>query len=249
MNRPRHLVACVLCLFLVPAALPAAPKSPEIDPIALAHLKRMCDTLAEAPAFTYQSRSIVEAPTPSGQSITLFPSAEVALKRPDKLRVELRGEAPAFDFFYNGKTAAAFAPTTKNYSLAAAPPTIDAMLPALEKETGIRLVTAPLLFSDPYAAVAKSITSASVVGSTVVKGIPCQHLAFRSKGVDWEIWIEEGDRDLPRRLVVNFTEDANLPRMLVEFTKWNLRPWLRDSIFDFEKPDDGKEIPFVSVRE
>lgn len=243
----RLLAACALCLALLPTSLRASAKESKIDPAALESLKKVCATLSAASAFTYETKGIVEAPTTSGQTITLFPAMEVSVKKPDKLRVELRGEGPAFDFFYNGKTAIASAPESKNYSISAAPPTLDEMLPALEKETGIHLVTAPLLFKDPYAVIGRPITSAAVIGSSVVDGMSCQHLAFRSPGVDWELWVDEGGKPLPRRLVVNFTDQRDLARVLVEFSKWNLRPWLRDSSFEFSKPADGHEIPFQSV--
>src|ERR1700754_2342094 len=62
-----------------------------VDPGALELLKRMSATLGAAKAFTYRSRSVTEVPARTGQFVTLFSAAEVALKRPDKLRARLRG--------------------------------------------------------------------------------------------------------------------------------------------------------------
>ena len=77
----------------------------------------MSATLGAAKALTYRSRTIVEVPAKTGQFITLFSTAEVALKRPDKLRARLTGEAPNFDFYYDGATASAFAPVNKSIPL------------------------------------------------------------------------------------------------------------------------------------
>ena len=151
----------------------------------------------------------------------------MALKRPDKLRARLTGEASHFDFYFDGATASAFAPATKVYSVEKAPPTIDTMLPALEQETGIRFASAPLLFSDPHSVLTRGLISAVVVGPAVVAGASCEHFAFRSPGVNWEIWIASGQRALPRRLAVTFTDRTNFPRVLVEFLNWNLHPWLK----------------------
>ncbi|HEY5792002.1 MAG TPA: DUF2092 domain-containing protein [Chthoniobacterales bacterium] len=250
MKIPRLLAACLLSIFVTPAVLPAAEKSgppPRIDPQALEGLQRMSTTLGGAKAFTYRSRSILEVPAATGQFLTLFSTAEVALKRPDKIRARLDGEAPGFDFYYDGKTVSAFAPATKVYSVTPAPATIDAMLPDLEEETGIRFATAPLLFSDPYRVLTRRLTSALVVGPAVVHGTACEHLAFRSPGVNWEIWIESGPRALPRRLAVTFTDRPNFPRTLVEFSNWNLHPWLADGDFVFRKPAGAEAIPYLSV--
>jgi hypothetical protein len=32
---------------------------------------------------------------------------------------------------------------------------------------------------------------------------------------------------------------------LVEFSHWNLHPWLQESSFDFKKPAGAKEIAFL----
>ena len=90
---------------------------------------------------------------------------------------------PNFDFTYDGSTIAAYAPNNNVYSISKAPDTIDAMLPFLEKASGIRFASADLLFTDPYAVLTKGLSSAVVVGSDVVQGEPCEHLAFRAPGV------------------------------------------------------------------
>jgi hypothetical protein len=248
------LIAFFVFTLLAPAIARAEEASPSsakatsrIDPQALEVLRRMSTTLGAAKAFTYRSRSIVEVPAKTGQFITLFSAAEVALKRPDKLRARLTGEAPHFDFYFDGTAASAFAPATKVYSTVEAPPTIDTMLPAMQQETGIRFPSAPLLFSDPYGVLTRNLISGIVIGPSVVNGHPCQHLAFRSPGVNWEIWVESGKRALPWRLAVTFTDRTNFPRVLVEFLNWNLNPWLKAGDFAFRRPAGAREIPFLSV--
>ena len=238
--------SCATAL-LIPSLVQAAPSSGTLDRKALATLEGMCDTLAAAKSFTYKSRAVFEIPAKTGQFVTLFSNAEVALKRPDKLRVSMIGETPHFAFYYDGKTVSAFAPETKMFSVSKAPSTIDAMLPALEERTGIRFATAPLLFGNPYRVLTCGITSAVVVGPSMVHGTVCDHLAFRSPGLNWEIWIEKGTPSLPRRLAVTFTDRPNFPRTLVEFSNWNLHPWLGAGDFIFHKPAGGTEIPFLSV--
>src|SRR5215510_2451389 len=76
-----------------------------VEPQALEILKRMSTTLGAAKAFSFHSRSVIEVPIRTGQFITMFSSAEVSLKRPDKLRARLSGEAPHFDFYFDGTTA------------------------------------------------------------------------------------------------------------------------------------------------
>jgi hypothetical protein len=254
------LAAIVLALPVLGATqgAPAAPRTPAQEapqtpapaPImeqrALDRLKRMSATLGAAKALTYRSRSTVEVPATTGQLITLFATSDVALQRPNKLRVHVTGEVPNFDFYFNGSTIAAFAPTNQVYSVASAPDTIDAMLPFVMEKTGIQFPSADVMYSDPYPVLTKDLTSAFMVGPTTVDGAPCEHLGFMGPGVHWEIWIETGQRVLPRRLVVTYTTVQNFPRFLVEFSDWNLQPKLAAGRFVFNKPRHATQIEFVS---
>jgi len=236
----------VLLLALAAAAPAFAQET--IDPAALAPLKQMSATLAAAKAFTFSAKTILEVPAKTGQFVTYFSTANVALKRPNKLRALLGGDAPHFNVYYDGASVTSFAPGAGVYSTKAAPDTIDAMLAGLHAETGIRFATMPLLFSNPYAVLTRGLKSAVVVGPSKVDGDVCEHLAFRSPGVNWEIWLEPDTRALPRRLAVTFTDKPGYPRTIVEFVRWNLNPWfLGDSTFVFKKPAGAKEIPFTSV--
>lgn len=242
MKTPK-LLSHLLGLLLSVSVLQAAT----VEPAALAALQRMSTTLAQAKAFTYKTTGNVEVPSSTGQFLTLFPSTEVAVEKPGRMRARFRGEAPHFDFYYDGTTATAYAPGNNVYSVSKAPPTIEAMLPALEKETGIRLATAPLLFNNPYKTLTAGLTSGVVVGKLLIDGTECEHLAFRSPAANWEIWIPTGSPAVPRRLAVTFTDRPNCPRVVLQFSGWNLHPWLRAGDFVFRKPEGAKEIPFGSV--
>ena len=133
------------------------------------------------------------------------------------------------------------------FSTLKAPSTIDEMLAGLQQETGIRFPSAPILNSDPYGVLSRGLLSAVVVGPCKVNGVECDHLAFRSPGVNWEIWIDAGRSAVPRRLAITTTDKPNFPRSIVEFSAWNLHPWLLNSSFVFHPPTGFKEIPFKAV--
>lgn len=218
--------------------------SPMMEQKALDRLKQMCEALAAAKTFTVKSRSTVEVPAKTGQYVTLFGSSEVALKRPNMLRVKVGGETPNFDFYYDGKNIAAFAAQNKVYSIDKAPGTIDEMLNTIEDKSGIHFALADVMFSDPYAVLTKDLTSAFVVGSADLDGSPCDHLAFKSRGVNWEVWVEKGNNPLPRCLTVTYPQAQNLPRFLVEFSNWNLQPKLAAGFAEFKPPPNAQQIDF-----
>ncbi|MGD0231831.1 MAG: DUF2092 domain-containing protein [Syntrophorhabdales bacterium] len=250
----RTIVVCLILSLLAMsvtgltwAEQPGQPEkapAPMMEQRALDLLKDMSKTLAAAASFTYRSSSAVEVPAKTGQFITLFAISQVALERPNKLRVSVAGEIPNFEFYYNGTSVAAYASKTNVYSLAGAPGTIDAMLKFVEEKTEIHFPSADVMFSDPYAMMTEGLTSAFIVGPATVDGFPCQHLAFMAPGINWEIWIDTGKSPLPRRLVVTYTDVQNYPRFLVEFSDWNLKPRLTPALFAFKKPPNAKQIEF-----
>jgi hypothetical protein len=228
-----------------PAAKPEPPAPappPIIERQALDRLKQMSEKLASAKAFTYRSRSTVEVPAKTGQFLTCFGDAQVALERPNKLRASVTGDVPNLHFYYDGSNVSAFDPEKNVYAVSSAPGTIDEMLPFVVDKAGIHFPTDDLMYSDPYAVMTNSLTQAIVVGPTTVNGVSCEHFAFRAPGINWEIWIDSGKSGLPKRLAATYTDVDNFPRFLVEFSDWNLEPKLGKGQFVFKKPANAKKI-------
>jgi len=223
----------------------AAP-TPDPTPAeyALGLLKRATDRLSAASNFTFKTTSSVEVPSPVGQMLNYFSSAEVAVRRPNMLMAKKTGDGPAFDLYYDGKTFGAVDAKLKLYAQMAAPPTLDALIPMVLEKTGIHFAYADVLYSDVYGAVAKDLTHAYWVGKTTVDGVVCDHLAFAAPGLEWQIWLGPEKAPLPRRLAVTYLKVERQPRFLVNFSDWNLKARLSDKRFEFKKPADAKPIEF-----
>ncbi|WP_428442365.1 DUF2092 domain-containing protein [Photobacterium sagamiensis] len=63
------------------------------------------------------------------------------------------------------------------------------------------------------------MTVGYVVGKSVIEGVRCDHLAFRSPYVDWQLWVQEGSEPLPRKLVITSRDVVNAPQFAVLMTK------------------------------
>ena len=60
---------------------------------------------------------------------------------------------------------------------------------------------AEILYKNAVERMLKITTSGFVVGRALFKLHECTHLAFSGAEVDWQIWIEDRDKPLPRKLV------------------------------------------------
>ena len=141
-----------------PAAAASAPPPAQaarptkvMEQGALDLVKKMSAKLAATPAFVVRTRSSTEAPGGTGQFLTFFTESVVAVQRPNKLSAEIRGDAPPFDFYFDGAKMTAYEPTHKLYATADAPKTLDELVPFAAKTAGLLLPFADILYSDPYA--------------------------------------------------------------------------------------------------
>lgn len=81
----------------------------------------------------------------------------------------------------------------------------------------------------------------------MVEGVRCDHLAFRSPHVDWQIWIQEGKEPLPRKLVITTRDQPNAPQFSVTVTKLDLEPTFTPQTFGFRAPSGAKQIEFLPL--
>ncbi len=234
-----------------PAAQPenaAPPPAPIIDQHALDRLKQMSEKLASTKTFTFHANSFIEVQAVTGQFLTFFTDSDVALQRPNKLRVNVSGDVPDFQLYFDGAKLTAFDPQKNLHSVSDPLDTIDKMLDFVMTKAHINFPSADFMYSNPYAVMTKNLTHAIVVGPSMVNGVPCEHFAYMEPGINWEIWIENGKRALPLRLSMTYKQVPNFPRFMVEYKDWNLNPKLSADIFVFKAPANAKQIEFDIYR-
>jgi hypothetical protein len=129
-----------------PPAQTAAPAR-VMEQGALDLVKKMSAKLAATPAFLVRTRSSLEAPGGTGQFLTFFTDSVVAVERPNKLSAEIRGDAPPFDFYFDGEKMTAYEPNHQLYATADAPRTLDELVPFAAKTAGILLPFEDVLYT------------------------------------------------------------------------------------------------------
>jgi hypothetical protein len=225
------------------------PPPPIVEQYALDRLKQMSDNIAAAKALTYHATSFAEMPAPTGQFLTLAVVSEVALQRPDKLRVNVYGDVPAFEVYFDGDKVSTFDPKKKVHSVSTkSVATLDEMLDMVTSDPEINFPSADFMYSNPYAVMTKNLTHAIVVGESMVDSVPCEHFAYMEPMINWEIWIEKGKHALPLRLAMTYKQAQNFPRFMVEYKDWNLNPKLKANTFVFNAPAESKQIEFSTHR-
>lgn len=192
-----------------------------LEPRAMELLQAMSSKLAAARAMSFTAAVSYEYPSKLGPPIVYTTRYDVTMQRPDKLRVISPGDGPASELYYDGKTMTAYAPAENLAAVAAAPPTIGAMLETAFKTAEIYYPFTDLILPDPYQ-VFESGTLAFVIGpSSAVAGVKTEMVAWANDDVFIQMWIGVDDK-LPRRVRAVFREDPLRLRHDMELSNWQL---------------------------
>ena len=75
-------------------------------------------------------------------------------------------------------------------------------------------------------------------------GEPVHQLAFTEKDAEYQLWVTGEPNPRIRSLEVINMALGHEPRVMVEFSDWNLDPQVQPDTFRFNKPADAKQIDF-----
>lgn len=226
-----------LSFAVAPAARSESTQETAIGPDARDALVRMGKTLS-AKQFSFQSRSIRSYAGPNGELLHIAHKTKIIYSRPDQLSVSVNGDDGSTKMLYDGKILVLYAVEAKRYVKLPVTRGIDKALDVLEERTGTDFPLADLLSDNPTEAVASGITSGGKVGTSTIDGVRCNHFFFEQAADDLtlELWLEDNQRALPRRLVVTYRSLPGRPIFIAELSDWNFSIRPPNSDFVFQPP-------------
>ena len=172
----------------------------------------------------------------------LASSGTLTLNRPDKLHATRTGGFANVEMVYDGKTLTVLGKNANAIAKAEEPGTIDQLVDVLRKKYDRPVPAADLLMSDPYKELMPLVVDAKDLGSGVIRGVECDHLAFRTDEVDWQIWIAQGDRPYPCRYVITSKKVTGWPQYSIDVTAWKTGAEVVSDDFSFEIPMGAKKV-------
>ena len=220
-----------------------------VDPEADKILKSMSSYLAETKAFSVNADIDVEVVTRDGQKLQFSSLATVVLQRPDKFQIQRQGMIADAEFIFDGKTLTLHGKRNNVYAQIPVSGSIDDAIRAYELETGIPAPGADLLFADPYAILSSGVENGIYLGTAYVNGIECHHLAFREDEVDWQLWVQTGDKPLPMKYVITSKWYTAAPQYEIRFRGWDTNPQIDDGQFTFSAPEGATRLENLPVKE
>jgi len=226
----------------------ADEKKDERRPDARAVLMKMADCLSKSPAWSVIMHTSYDAVQSDGYKVEWNDIRNVTLKRPNGLRVEVeRSDGARSLVLFDGKTITGFDENGRVYAQQAHPGTVDDAVMYFVHDLGMRLPLAVVLLDRLPAELQQRVRFIKYVEKTATLGEPTDHIAAKTATVDFQVWIAEGDRPLPMRVVLTYKNTRGQPQFRAEFSDWKLDIQPSDSLFAFTPPAGAKQIPFVAT--
>ena len=251
MKRRSRLTLIPALLLVVCGVLPVvgADDPPETEARADRILREMSDYLKSAEQFTFQADVSYDSVLVSGQKIQYGGTGKISVHRPDRLRVEHRGDETNLRVILNGQTFTLQDLNLDFYAQKEMTADIDTAVDRMFERFGFSVPTADLVYADPYSTLTASVDSGFVIGLHSVQGVQCHHLFFSQESIDWQIWIEDGPRPLPRKLLITYKDEPGSPQYAVQLSHWDLSPRISDAYFEFHPPAGADRIEFLPTEE
>ena len=237
---------CAMAVVTAPG-LAGAQAPAASPPDARGVLRGMFEFLAMAKHFSVTAKGSYDAVQASGQKIEWNEVRTITISRPDRLRMEgERSNGARSLVVFDGKEISTFDESGQVYAQAPQPGGVDESLVYFVRDLGMRLPLAALFISRAPAEMDRRVKSVEYVEKTGIFGALAYHIAGRTNtGVDFQLWIADGDRPVPLRAVLTYPTAPGQPQFRAEFSSWNLAADPPDSFFTFTPPADATRIPFL----
>lgn len=237
------IAALALCgVASATGSLPAAADEAQAKQM----FKAMTDYLAGQQAFSFNYDATLDIVTTDMMKVGLASSGSLTLQRPDKARMTRTGVAD-LELTYDGKTVSAIGKHLNVYTKIPLEGSVDDMIDTLRFAYGVEAPAADLLSPNAFEIMMDNVTAGKDLGSGVIGGEVCNHVAFRTRDTDWEVWIADGDVPRPCRFTITSRMMAMAPSYTVQISDWKAGADVAADDFQLET-GDAREVKIEEMR-
>ena len=211
-------------------------------------LKAMSDYMAAQNSISFDFDATLEVVTNDEQKLGLASSGTLTLNRPDKIRVARAGGFADVELSFDGKTLTLLGKNLNAYTQLDVPGTIDHLVDELKDKYNRPLPAADLLLANSYDELMRDVIDVKDLGSGVIGGVECDHLAFRTNEVDWQIWISQGEQPVPYRYVITSKLISGGPQYTVQTRNWKTGGAVAATDFSFKNPTKADKVDLKDLK-
>jgi hypothetical protein len=207
-------------------------------------LRQMSQTLASMQTFALTADQVREQVKRDGTKTEERFTRQTVIQRPNKLTFSDSGGKDRGGW-YDGKHLTLVSKSQKLWARGPMPPTLDEALDYISVEYAVQVPVADFLYSSPYDALMTPDTTGGWVGVERVEGTPCDHLSYSNPVVDWQVWLTQDERKLPRKIQITYKSEPGQPVTRVVLRDWNQSPQVTDATFTPSVPEGYERLKIM----
>ncbi len=235
----------ILSAFLWSTAQPAKCAETD-DQQAMDILQNMAGILAGAEQFSVTVRSSYDAPQENGQMVEFGALRNIQVKRPDKMRVDVHeSDGDQRLLVFDGKQIIVHNLTENVFASTEKVGTVDDAVKHLISVLKIPLPLGRLFRSTIPAELEQIVEEIDYVERNMLTDVVTDHLAVRTRNVDFQIWISQGGKPLPIRIVITYKNFMGDPQFRADFSDWSFSDRGVNGPFTFSPPEDAEQVPLL----
>ncbi len=161
----------------------------------------------------------------AGEKVQMASQRTIRVDRPDKMAVDSKTAAgDRKRVVCNGKDVTIIDETRNTYGVIPAGGSLGSVLDTLGKDYGMAAPGSDLLYSNLYAKLLPKLKTGQFLGTDTIEGHKCNHFTFTQADLSWQIWMDQGDKPVPRQLVIRYDNVPGRPKYTIVVTKWDTSP-------------------------
>lgn len=243
----RHKLSFVLlALSLGFSSLVAQAGDAQQDAKAIEVLKQMAAYKSSIDKVTITGVTYTDARLGAGLMVSNSEEVHVSIDRPGSMHISsFDGEATKGLYFHDGLLTV-YNSEKNLYAQAGIPENIDAAMEFALEELDVEAPLMDLIYKDAAARLLNSDeTILYLTNKSRVGGADCHHIAIRGVEADVQLWVEEGDRPVTRKIMITSKWEGGSPRFIANL-HWDTSPKFKPGQFEFKAPEGAFKIEFVT---
>jgi hypothetical protein len=212
-------------------------------------LKAMADYVSRQDNLSLKYDTDIEVVTPAVEKIQFSASGDVTMSRPNKFRVSRTGGYADVELISDGANVTVYDRGGNRFAQVPGSGSFDEAVDKLRSDASLELPGADLLLSKPYEELMSGVLEAKHIGRGVVEGVECEHLAFRNLDIDWQIWVEVGERPVPRKYVITSKAVGASPQYTLRLRDWKTGVTPAPDAFAFKPPAGSSGVAITVLND
>ncbi len=249
-SRSSLVISAIFALILIAGSTNLSysqSNNPNIDPRASEVLQNMSYFLGSKQEYTFKAEVMFDQLINQSRKIQYSAEEKVFLKKNANMTIEFVSDLGGYKLWYEaGKMTIVELPTNL-FSIVTIPATIDQALTKLKTQYNFTPALSDFLFINTYRELTRRVISGNYFGTSRVFGVRCDHLAFVQDDIDWQIWIEVGKRQIPRKLVITYKNLPGQPQFIAILRDWVLDRPITNFAFKPDIPDLNQRTDITEI--